>query len=205
MRNLKSKPLISYASAFASFVLPKINVDEIILFGSVARGEDAKNSDIDLFFNVKDNEKQIKKTIKDEINRFYKSKVYEIFSQKGIENQIKAEIGDLSTWKLKRSIISDGIILYGKYKETPEISKGFTLFNLKPIKNITKRNKTIRTLFGRKEKNYSTQGSLKELNGKKLSPTTFIVPIENTNEILNFLNSERIDYSFFEFWSDQLH
>ena len=75
-------------------------------------------------------------------------------------------------------------------------------FNLKPIKDIAKRNKVLRKLFGREEKNYSTRGKIEESHGKKLSATSFIVPIEKTKEIFDILKSERVDYNFFEFWSD---
>ena len=53
MKNLNYKELIAYASAFVSFVMPKVDVDEIILFGSVARNEADKKSDVDLFFDLK--------------------------------------------------------------------------------------------------------------------------------------------------------
>ena len=44
--------LIAYAEDFISFLLEKLNkesdkIKQIILFGSVARDEDSKNSDID--------------------------------------------------------------------------------------------------------------------------------------------------------------
>jgi predicted nucleotidyltransferase len=200
--NLNYKELIGYALSFAGFVLPKIKVNEIILFGSAARGEAEKESDIDLFFNVKQNEETLKKELKKELERFYKTKIFEIWSLKGVKNQIKIEVGNLDEWKLKRSIISDGIVLYGKYKSMPEKIKGFVQFNLKPIKNIAKRNKVLRKLFGRKEKNYLSEGILSRINGKKLSSTSFIVPIEKTKEVFDIIKSEKIDYNFFEFWSD---
>jgi predicted nucleotidyltransferase len=200
--NVNTKELIGYALSFAGFVLPKIEVDEIILFGSAARGEAEKESDIDLFFNVKKNEEILKKELKKELERFYKTKIFEIWSLKGIKNQIKIEVGNLDEWKLKRSIISDGIILYGKYKSMPEKTKGFVQFNLKPIKNIAKRNNILRKIFGRKEKDYSTKGQVEEANGKKLSALSFIVPLEKTEEVFKLFNSEKIDYTFFEFWSD---
>ena len=200
--NINYKELISYALSFAGFVLPKIKVDEIILFGSAARGEAEKESDIDLFFNVKQKEDELKKELKKELERFYKTKIFEIWSLKGIKNQIKIEVGNLDEWKLKRSIISDGIVLYGKYKSMPEKTKGFVQFNLKPIKNIAKRNRILRNLFGRKEKNYLSEGALSKTGGKKLSALSFIVPLGKTEEVFKLLNSEKINYSFFEFWSD---
>jgi len=52
---MKSK-LIAYAMDFASFLIQKIknidNINNIILFGSVAREEADKTSDIDIFIDV---------------------------------------------------------------------------------------------------------------------------------------------------------
>ncbi len=204
MKELKYKELIAYTAAFVSFILPKIDVDEVILFGSVARREADKKSDIDLFFNIRAQETGIKAAINKELNKFYKSYIYESWKAKGITNPIKIEVGNLDKWKLKRSIISDGIVLYGKYKSVPEKLKAFTLFNISPIKDIAKRNKVIRLLFGRIEKDYSTPGILERLEGKKLTSNSFIVPLGKANEIIGVLNSEKINFSFFEFWSDQL-
>jgi len=198
---------IPYASAFVAFILPKLkSIKEIILFGSVARNEDDEKSDIDLFFNIenKKDEEKIKNKIKQETPKFYKSKIAEPYVLKGIKSEIKAHVGVLDEWKLKRSIISDGVVLYGKYKGLPENKQGFIYFNLKPIKNITTRNRVLRKLFGRKEKNYSVKGVVEELNGKILSSSSFVVFLEKGHEIIKFLSSEKLDFSFFEFWSDQI-
>lgn len=204
MKELKYKDLIAYASAFVSFVLLKIDVKEIVLFGSAARGEAGRKSDVDLFFNIENGEEETKEMLKRELERFYKSKIYEIWSLKGIKNSIKFEVGNLSEWKLKRSIISEGIVLYGKYKEVPEKMEGFAQFTLKPIKNIAKRNRIVRKLFGRKEKSYSAEGTVGKLGGKRISASSLIVPLEKSKEIIGMLGKEKADYSFFEFWSDEL-
>ena len=199
--------LIAYANAFVSFILPKVpDVKEIILFGSAARGESAKDSDVDLFFNIADKEKEnrIKGMADKELEKFYKSKIAEVWFLRGIKNSIRVNVGKLDEWKLKRSIISDGICLYGKYKETPKGLKEFVLFNLKPIKNIAKRNKVIRQLFGRKEKAYFTEGIIKKLNGRKLSASSFTVSLEYAHQIIKLLGEEKVNYSFFEIWTDQL-
>lgn len=205
MKDMRYRELVAYANAFVSFVLPKIDVEEIILFGSVARGEATKESDIDLFFNVKNNEKKIKENVKKQLEKFYKSKIYEMWTLRGIKNIIKVEIGNLDKWKLKRSIISEGIILYGRYKALPEKLKGYVYFNIKPIKNITKRNRVIRNLFGRKEKGYVSEGNIKKFNGKRLSSSSFIVPIEKSNDIIKLLHLEKIDFTFFELWGDHIY
>ena len=201
---ISKSDLIAYSSAFVSFILPKIDVSEIILFGSAARGESDKDSDIDIFVNVKEKEGNIKKLVDIELKKFYKSNIAETWKLKGIKNRINIHIGDLNKWKLKRSIISEGIVLYGKYHEIPENLKSYTYFKIEPIKNIAKRNLILRKLFGRKEKNYSTKGAIREVNGKILSSLSFIISLEHSKKIISILNSNKIDYSFFEFWSDDV-
>lgn len=203
MKELKSNEVIAYAAAFVSFVLPKIQIKEIILFGSGARGEVGKESDIDLFFDVDKDEERIKEIIKEELKKFYKSRVAEVWLLKGVKNPISVHVGKLEEWKLKRSIISNGISLYGKYKEIPKGMKGYVFFQIEPIKDIAKRNKVIRGLFGRKEKNYFANGILKEFSGKKLSSSSFIILKEHAGSMIGFLGKERVRYRFFEFWSDE--
>lgn len=204
MKELKSKEGAAYAAAFVSFVLPKIQVKEIILFGSAARGEAGKESDIDLFFNVDRDEEKIGKIIKDELRKFYKSRIGEVWLLKGVENPISVHVGKLEEWKLKRSIISEGISLYGRYKEIPRDMKGYVFFQIEPIKDIAKRNKVIRGLFGRKEKSYFTKGILESITGKKLSSSSLIVPKEYADKLIDFFGKEKVRYRFFEFWSDQV-
>lgn len=199
---LISKNLIAYASAFVSFIFPKISADEIVLFGSSARGEASSESDIDIFVNIKKDPAWIKEIVDKEILKFYKSKLAETWINKGIRNKISIKVGDLDKWKLKRSVISDGIVLYSRYKEVPKDTEGYSLFYLEPIKNIAKRNFILRKLFGRKEKGYEVKGVVEEFGGKKLSPLSFIVLLKHTQDIIKLLNSKKIDYSFFEFWSD---
>jgi predicted nucleotidyltransferase len=207
MKNSKSD-LIAYAMSFVSFVLPKIKVNEIILFGSVSRGDYGKESDIDLFFDVDNNddnqEKEIKKVLDNELIKFSKSKIGETWSLMGIKNNISIKVGKLDEWKLKRSIISDGIVLYGKYKELPKGIEKFIYFNIKPIKNIAKRNKIIRSLFGRKEENYNNEGIINKFKGSRLTPTSFLIHSEYLKDIIDLFSKEKIDYSFFEVWKEKI-
>ncbi len=208
MKELNSKnEIVAYAASFVSFILPKIQgVKEIVLFGSVTRGEADKGSDIDLFFDIEDNKKEgeIKELIKKEIKKFYNSKIAEVWFLKGIKNPININVGRLEEWKLKRSIISEGIVLYGQYKEIPAKMKKFVYFNINTIKDISKRNRIIRKLFGRKETNYATDGLINNTYGKKLTPTSFIVSQEHAQYIIKLLGEEKINYKLFEFWTDQI-
>src|SRR3989344_784588 len=202
-----NKELLGYALSFVGFALPKlVNIKEVFLFGSAARMEADENSDVDIFFNVTSEpaEKNAEKEISDILESFYKSKIAEIWKLKGITNEIKTYTGILNKWKLKRSVISDGFVLYGKYKDVPEKMQGYTLFNLAPIRNITKRNSIIRKLFGRREEKYISKGFLDEISGKKQSPSSFIVPIWAASQTIKFLNWNKVNYKLLEFWTDQL-
>jgi predicted nucleotidyltransferase len=205
---LNKSELISYILSCISFILKDIEglVHQIILFGSIARGTFDKNSDIDIFFDVdKENIKKVDNLIKKGIIKFYKSRLYETWKLKGINNSFSTKVGVLDTWKLKRSILSDGIILYGRYKEFPKETKHYILIIHKPIKDITKRNKIIRKIIGRYEKNYQKKGIMEDIKGKLISPRVILIPVENFKYISEILNKEKIDYKFFEVWSDQFN
>ncbi|MEK6890504.1 MAG: nucleotidyltransferase domain-containing protein [Nanoarchaeota archaeon] len=202
---MNKEDLIGYTESFISFVMSEIgkSVNQIILFGSVARGEFDKKSDIDLFFDVKREDRlNIEENLKKRLSKFYKSKLFEIWKLKGIENVISIHVGVLNEWKLKRSIISDGIILYGKYKEAPENLKHYLLIVNEPIKDIAKRNKIIRKTIGRKEKAYTKEGVLKKANGKIISQRVIMVPIEDSKQIIDLFHREKVSFKIYEFWSD---
>ncbi len=201
--------MLSYASAFVSFILKPLEesgIKEIILFGSVARGDFDKKSDIDIFINLQ-NEKdsdEINEIVKKQLDKFYKSKISEIWRNKGIVNEFNVKAGVLDKWELKRSVIADGIVLFGRYNAYPENVEHYYLFVFQPIKDITKRNRVIRRLFGRKEGKSLSPGLIEEVKGKKLSPTSFIVPLGSSDlEIIGVLRKEKIDYKIYELWSDQ--
>ncbi|MEK6927189.1 MAG: nucleotidyltransferase domain-containing protein [Nanoarchaeota archaeon] len=200
MENLNSE-LVSLASAFVSFIIPKIKVEEIILFGSVARDEADKNSDVDIFIDVKENEKEVEKIIKKELLKFYKSQIYDKWRIKEINNELSVKVGDINNWELKEIIKQEGIILYGKNKSNDNLID-YTYFNLKPIKNIAKRNKTIRFLYGRKEKNKETKGIIEKI-GKKLNALSFIVLTNQSREIIDILRKEKVEFSFFNIKSNK--
>ena len=62
---MKNSDVQAYASTFASFLMRKLgdnikDIDRIILYGSVAKGNAMKNSDVDIFIDTK---KDLKKEV----------------------------------------------------------------------------------------------------------------------------------------------
>src|SRR3989338_7851990 len=120
-----SSKLLAYAVDFTSFLLQKIkqreHIKAIILFGSVARDEDDKQSDVDIFIDIVQKDSKIEKECLALVDSFLSSVKYSHYCKLlDVHHEIKLHIGQLYTWKeLAPSLISDGIVLYGKY--TPPV------------------------------------------------------------------------------------
>lgn len=202
--------LFSYANSFVSFLLKNKeifkNINQIILFGSVSREDFTKKSDIDLFIDLKKPNSKIKEKIETISKLFKKTKIAENWRIKGISNEISLKIGILEKWKnLHRSIITDGYILYGKYKEIPGDLKHKTVIILDVSeKTRNEKVKLWRELYGYKQKvgdkNYVSKGIIEKLNGKKIGKSTIMMPINNTPEIINYLKKNKIKYKIYEIW-----
>ena len=129
----------AYASYFVSYMMANFkefdSILRIILFGSVAKSEAGKQSDIDIFIEVKKN-KIFEKEVHKIVENFYKSREALLFKTKGIENKINIIIRRLDDWKeLGKSVESTGIILYGKFSGVVgEKGKKYSLFYWDNIK-----------------------------------------------------------------------
>ncbi len=203
--------LIAYAQDFSSFLVENLGEDaakikQIILFGSIARGEEQKSSDIDLFVDVLDQKLELK------INRiadaFYESlKFTKYWRLLGIKNEFSCTIGKLEEWNtLKRSLIANGIVLYGPFQGTPDLHP-FYLFIITPGKSRNKNLIGWRALYGYtqkvKNKKYQKKGLVREYEGKKLGKGIFIVPAEHAQKVQIFLRHHKFQSQIIPFWSEQ--
>ena len=188
--------LIAYAQGFTAFLLSKVDtkhIRTIILFGSAARGEAAKDSDIDIFIDIFEESKTLENDIENAVAEFYKS----IFFTKywhllGIKNQIKPIVGTLDEWKdLKTSVIADGITLYGKYSPKTK-GKNHVLLSWGKIAPESRRVWVSKTLYGYKHKNKRYKGLLEIYGGKKISLNCILVPLESHREFLNKLKAGKV-------------
>ncbi len=200
--------LISYALSFASFLLnnpfcKKIN--KIILFGSVARGDYTSESDIDIFVDAPDS---VKKEIEKSLSLFYSSRVWDMWRLNGIDNEISLKIGNLAKWRLRREVISSGIMLYGKYTELPEHANPYLLIRIIDLgtKKISKQMHLWRRLYGYTQKignkTYNQRGIISEEGGIKIGKAILLIPMIRRRPILDFLKKNKIKYKLYELWSD---
>lgn len=207
---MKNYKLIAYAMDFVSFLTQTLEqeinkIDNIYLFGSISRGEADIKSDIDLFIDTdhKYIEKKIE-NIKDDFYNSYKFKNY--WALLGIKNDFSFSIGRLDEWKdLKRSVISNGIILYSKYKE----KFGGEIYNLFKVELKEKRSENVRLwrkFYGYKQKigkkTYTSKGLIKDLGGTKLAKSLFAIPLEKSEIMIKELKSNRIKYKMAQIITD---
>ncbi|MFH1592091.1 MAG: nucleotidyltransferase domain-containing protein [Candidatus Woesearchaeota archaeon] len=197
---MERNKIISLALNFTSFLIPKANIKKVILFGSIVSGNFDRESDIDLF--IESSEKETK--IKNLLELYQKTEEYEKFKLEGINNEISLKVGNLNDWKdLKRSIISNGLILYGHYRDQPEKLKHKIAFILDIRKAPrTKKIKIWRKIYGYKQKVgkkiYISQGLIE----KKLGRGAFLASLENSDEIQKYLRKNKVKYSLLDIWLD---
>ncbi|MBI2632061.1 nucleotidyltransferase domain-containing protein [Candidatus Pacearchaeota archaeon] len=184
---MNNSHLTAYALDFVSFLIQKTRnrnkIRNIILFGSVARQDESKESDIDIFVDILEDNKIIEKEINFILENFTDSVKYKNYWKLfGIKNEIKLNIGNIDNWKeLKPSLIADGIVLYGKYK--PKIKEGqhnvfFIWENIKPNAKRVLFNKKV---FGYKQNKKSYHGLLVQYKGERLGKGCIVVPIEHSS------------------------
>jgi predicted nucleotidyltransferase len=195
---------LNYASYFVSYLLNEIKdhtfIKNIILFGSSARGEADRSSDIDIFIEVFKEDKKHESHIDTIIESFYKSREFLIFKNKGVDNRINLLIGKLENWKdLKESIESQGITFYGKFRsDNPSIGKRkIVIFWDKIGKN---RGAFLNQVYGFNIKNNRYSGLLEKYGGEKLGKSSIILPIENRKIIFDLLKKYKVRAKFKEIY-----
>lgn len=184
--------LKAYSSYFVAYLLNNLkdieSIERIVLYGSVAKGEATKESDIDIFIEMKKKTKKIEKEINEVVGQFYQSREAALFKAKGIENKFSIKIGKLKEWKeLYRSIASMGIVLYGPY-EARELPSGVKHFIVVFWKKIGKnRGSFLNKLYGFKVREKHYAGLLSKVDGKKLGKSCIIVPIQYKDDIFKLI------------------
>lgn len=192
-----------YASYFSSYLLNELNdlsnIQRIILFGSVARNEATRESDVDIFIEVKKINKGLEKDILNILDKFYRSREAAIFKLKKIDNEINLIVGKLDEWpKLKDSIESTGILLYGPYISTKVSGRKYALISWDKIG--VNRGAFLNKLYGYKigEKRYS--GVVEQFKGMKLGKSSIIVPVENREEVFKLIKKYKVNAKVIEIY-----
>lgn len=192
--------LIAYAASFSSFLVANLKAEQlakikaVILFGSVARGEAAQESDVDLFIDVVADEKKLASETDAILRKFYGSIIFtKYWKLLGVENEIKPIVGKLSDWRdLKSSILANGITLYGKFIAKAEKAQPAVLFYWGTIANQPKRVLLSKRLYGYKYKDKTYRGLLEIYGGQKISTNCIFVGLEQASTFSRLFRQMKI-------------
>ena len=195
--------LKSYASYFTAFLLGNLknkgNIIRIVLYGSAAKGEATKESDVDIFMEVKKKTGKFEDEIRQVEEGFYKSREASLFKAKGVENRFSIKCGDLKAWKeLYRSIASTGVILYGPY-EARELPSGTRHFIIVFWESIGRnRGSFLNKLYGFKARDKRYKGMLLKSDGRKLGKSCIMLPVQYKNDIFRLLRKHEVKANVLE-------
>ena len=195
------KESLKIAIDFAEKIKETKGVVQIILFGSVARGEDKANSDIDIAIV---HEGRDKFEIMKEINRLKDEKIQATF----------LDIRELpNETELTGALSGEGILLYGqpikiKTGKTELKAKILISYSLSKLAQTTKV-KVNRALYGSvsksefKGKKYitATKGMINEPGIEKINKGTLLVDRSKSVKIVNMLKRFGVDFREIPVWT----
>ncbi len=195
-----------YASYFSAFLIQNTKnreqIQRIILYGSVAKGEETRESDVDIFIELKRKNNMVEKEIREVEKKFYDSREAVLFKLKGIENKINIKIGALAQWReLYGSIASTGIVLYGPYeaKELPSGVQHNTIIYWDKIEK--NRGAFLNILYGFRAKNKKHFGILEKIGGARMGKSCILIPTQYKSEILKLIQNYRVHAKIKEVYS----
>lgn len=169
------------------------DIERIVLFGSVARDMATKESDVDIFIEVRKKTKRFVREINEIKEKFYKSREATLFKIKSIQNEFNIKIGDLKDWPdLEKSIMSIGIVLYGKY-ETRKLPRKVNNEIIIYWEGISKnRGAFLNKLYGFKVKEKYYRGILDKYNGRKLGRSCIMIPVKYKEKIFELIKYHKV-------------
>lgn len=195
--SMKSK-LIAYAMDCTSFIIQKSKnkerIKNIILFGSVAREEADRESDIDIFVDVTKSSEKIEKEFDRLVDAFHESTKYKNYwNMLDVKNDIKLTIGKLDEWKeLKPSVVANGIVLYSKFAPEMKEGKHKTFFIWENVKPNAKRVLLNKQLFGHTQGKKFYDGLIQKFNGERLGKGCILVPLEHATVFMKLFRKHKV-------------
>ena len=201
--------LKAYAATFSSFLITKLsekdllnNIENIILFGSVAEDRASKDSDVDIFVSVFKNSKKLEREISNIQKEFYKSREFLLYRTKGASNKINLIISRLDEWEdLQDSIKKTGIILWGKgiiSKENISREPKIIFYWDSIGKN---RGAFLNKIYGVKINGKKYKGLIELTNGKKLGKSCILIPIQHKNKFIDLFKKYKVNVKKEEIFS----
>lgn len=195
--------LLAYAYDFVSYLLlqpiDQFNINQIILFGSAARNDAGKESDVDLFVDVLSNDikiREFEKTITKIKDSFFESERLNKWKVLGIKNDFSIIVGRLkdNKWRdLRQNISLYGIIVFKRYVEKRE-GKNYVAVKWNSPEEVNTRVKLARKLYGYKQKGRFYEGMLKQIEAIQLGGGAALIPLQHLTKLTKILKELKIRF-----------
>ena len=197
---MNQQDLVALAHDFLSTVFSKVALSKIrrvVLFGSVARNEFDKDSDLDLFI---DSIEHIEPEISSALRSFNAAR-RRVWDLKGVTIPVKVTTGVLEkpAWENLRMELGDhGIVLHSRFSTAPVLKEhilvNYSMDNLtQPVKM-----RLLRRLYGytikKDGKTYPQQGIVSKEGGLRIGQNVFIIPIGSKKKIEAVLQETKSKY-----------
>lgn len=173
-----------------------------VLFGSMARGDHDKRSDIDIMLVV-DSEK------KEHLNPI----ISRIITELRPHREIRTVVTDLHDYDedYYQNVFREGRILYGKLILTPEhlalepylivsydLSGKPNTLQVKVSKKV--HGYTSKKVIDGKNRTYKYEGIEKKYNGRVISKSAVLMPYDRGNEFTEELRELKVPFKLFKVW-----
>lgn len=209
------RSLLPYAYDYVSLLMEDENIRNyarsIILFGSAARGDADKHSDVDIFIDTPPEAAHMISSAANKAESRFDVAFGRKWAAVGINNTIKIIVGGLEEerWKeLKVEMASYGAVLYGKFEARQEGLAHFALFSYSLSKTPQKRKmRLLRSLFGYSakmgKKVYRKAGLIEEIGGVKLGSNSILVPVGRSGDVQRVFTAHGVTPEIREVWIRQ--
>ena len=188
---------------FMMRIVEKIpSLSAAVLFGSMARGDYDKRSDIDIMLIVESKNKE-------DLNQI----ISEVITELQPHREIRTVVTDLHDYDedYYQNVFREGRVLYGKVILTPEhlALKPYLIVSYdlsgKPNTLQVKISKRVHGYTSKKvidgeEKIYRYDGIEKKYNGKVISKSAVILPFDSGNEFAEELKGLGVPFRIFKVW-----
>lgn len=196
---MKSHWPLAYASDFVSYVLQKLTpaelglVDQIVVFGSAARGETTSESDVDLFVQTRA-VRQLKGRLAKLVDDFESStRVRDYWRPLGVQLPLSIKVGQPEGWAvLPAALAEHGRVLFGPYRPAHTGQAVGAIFTWENVSAPGTRTNLYRNLFGFISHGKRYPGLVERIGGRRLGKGTIWVPLEHAQAVRELFRGYRI-------------
>jgi hypothetical protein len=175
----------------------------VFLFGSVARGTAARESDIDIFFDVaapKKRHAKLRADFQKAFDDFALSQAGLRFKMAGVANAFAPIVGRLEEWSdLQRAIALSGIQLYGPARISVARGEPWLIYYWDRVPS-GKRGAFLNALHGYRVGKKKYAGLLQRARGFKTGKSGVAFPKARSPEFEELLRKYNVEYSILEFY-----